>query len=686
MRRGLLRAAAAGALAMAVVPARAQAVSTADGAVPLRLRYGGDAAYGSIESLDAQGRPQGFQVDVMRELARGLGIEIEITLRPWAATEQAFRRGEVDVVAMIDTASRREWALFTHGHAAPALAMYHLKERPEPQGLAALAGLRVAVLSGEAMRATLSGALAGVPARYQPHADAAAAIAAVQQGQADVALLPRAYGDAVLDKGAAPEVITGRQGLRLQSYALAVAPGRQALRDRLQQGLDDLERSGRLEALRARWLVSREELAERREHESRSARQQAVTWALAAASGGALLVMAGLLRQRSRRIASERQRRHDAEELLERAFTHNPEPMLVVERGSAVIADANIALSRLLGVETGELIGQSLRDLRQHLDAQALQALAVPLQQDGGFEALPLALHTRGGAQRHCLVTASALSIGGATQVFCVLRDITEQLAADAELRLAYDGVVAELERARHQADEAMKARGQAEHLLQEFTRSVAHDLRAPVRAVQGFSGLLADRLKAGHLQEALTYSEHIARAAQRMNAMIGGLARLAQVARQPLQRMRVDMQAAAAETWALLVAAKGSPAVDFRLDPLPPVEADAALVLQVWQNLLENAWKYSAGVAAPKVRVDSHVERGRTWYRVTDNGAGFDMARAGQLFQPFQRMHTGREFEGTGVGLSVVRRIMEHHGGEVRLRSAPGVGTVAEFSFDPAA
>ena len=107
-------------------------------------------------------------------------------------------------------------------------------------------------------------------------------------------------------------------------------------------------------------------------------------------------------------------------------------------------------------------------------------------------------------------------------------------------------------------------------------------------------------------------------------------------------------------------------------------------LVAQVWQNLLHNAWKYSARADVARIRVDSFDdERGR-WYRVTDNGAGFDMRRARGLFQPFRRMHPSSQFEGSGVGLSLVQRIVQHHGGEVRLRSQEGVGTVAEFTLDP--
>ena len=166
---------------------------------------------------------------------------------------------------------------------------------------------------------------------------------------------------------------------------------------------------------------------------------------------------------------------------------------------------------------------------------------------------------------------------------------------------------------------------------------------------------------------------------------MVDALGQLAQVDQLPLQRQPLDMVRLAEETWVLLQPLFVDRRVEFHVDALPPAQGDPALVAQVWQNLLGNAAKYSAGRDPARVGVSSHQDARGTWYRVADNGAGFDMAAAGELFTPFRRLHDGSQFEGTGIGLSLVRRIVDHHGGDVRLRSAPGVGTVAEFTLDPA-
>ncbi len=681
-KRSFLLGAAAGALAAALPAASAAQV----------LRYGGDADFPPFESLDADGRPRGFQIDLLAALGPLIGAEFEIRLRPWDQTEQAFRDGQVDVVAMVDTAERRAWALFSRGHATPALGLYRLHDRPELPSLGALAGLRIAVPDGAPMQETRRTWLANLQATLLPMPGPEQALAALAQGLADVALVPLAYGDRLLASGRWPGVVRSRHPLDLQTYALAVAPGRTALQTQLQQGLDQLEADGRLEQLRLRWLGSHSGQAERDRLARGLDAQRNRTWMAVAAGGSAALLLGAGLWWRGRHLAAERQARRAAEaalaeagQLLTRSFAQHPDPMLLVEQDSGTVRDANAALLALVGLPAARLIGQPLAALSTLVDDGVLPALVQGFGAQGRLDAVPLRLRRADGALRDTLLSADPLPVGGRLQVFCLLRDITEQLAHDASLRAGYDALAAELQQARADLQSAQAGQAQAEGRLHEFTRAVSHDLKTPLNAVQGFAGLLQKRLEAGHVQEAMQHAQRIEFAARRMAAMIDGLTRLAQVGRVPLQRQPLDMLRLVDETWALLQPALAGRPVVFRVDPLPPAEGDPDLVAQVWQNLLGNAAKYSAERQPARVAVSSHRDARGLWYRVTDNGAGFDMAQAGRLFMPFQRLHEGSRFAGSGVGLSLVRRIVEHHGGEVRLRSAPGVGTVAEFTLDPA-
>jgi ABC-type amino acid transport substrate-binding protein len=260
-----------------------------------RIRYGGDAAFAPFESLDVNGRPAGFQIDLLADLGRVLNIEFEVSLKPWQQTEQAFRDGNLDVISMVDTESRRDWALFARGHATPALAVYRPAAKLEAQGPHDLQGQRVAVLEGEAMRGTLSTWLAGLHGPFLRFPNAAQALAALHQGQADVALLPRAHAEPLLVAGQAPGIVGSHLNLALQTYALAVSPGQQALLARLQAGLDRLEANGQLEALRTRWLGSHREGADKRQAQPGWAGQPTWAWgdgAVSATGPGSLAAAA----------------------------------------------------------------------------------------------------------------------------------------------------------------------------------------------------------------------------------------------------------------------------------------------------------------------------------------------------------------------------------------------------------
>lgn len=676
----------------------ASAPSSAVEHLPAPIRYGGDVTFPPFESLDDQGRPAGFQIELMQAIGRRLGAEVQVRLAPWPRTEAAFRDGALDVIAMVDTAERRGWARFARSHATPVFAIYRRPGEPEPPVLAALAGRRVAVLAGPAMRDTLQAWLRPVQADWRPWPDTGQALQAVAEGRADLALLPRAYADGVLAGSPARRaVVAGSQDFHLQAYALAVAPGRDALAAQLQAALDAMEQDGELETLRLRWLGSHRAQAEQQRLQQGLQSARTRGWAIGGASVLGLSLLGVLLWRRSRRVAAEQALRLRAEAELQRAelllaasFTRNPGPMLVVASDGGLVLDANEAVLALLDVADADLIGQPLALLDRHLDRGTLARVAATLEAAGQLHAAPLQLRRRDGEVRNCLLGVTPLQVDGATQLLCMLRDITETLDRDAALRRDFDALrqalQADAHAERQRADSATEGRSQAEQALRDFTRAVSHDLRTPLNAVHGFAGLLRLHLQAGHIPQAIAASAQIEAAALRMTSMIGALTRLAQVDRQPLQRNAVDMAAIARDTWALLQAAHPDRRVDGRIDTLPAAHADADLVAQVWQNLLDNAWKYSRDVADARVRVDSHVDGGRTWYRVADNGAGFDSAKAQRLFMPFQRFHGTARFAGTGIGLSLVRRIVEHHGGEVRLRSAEGVGTVVEFCLEPPA
>jgi len=215
---------------------------------------------------------------------------------------------------------------------------------------------------------------------------------------------------------------------------------------------------------------------------------------------------------------------------------------------------------------------------------------------------------------------------------------------------------------------------------LEAFTRSASHDLRSPVNVVLGFSTLLVNELGPRISAHQRAWLGHIEQSAERMSQLIDALMRLSRVGRQVLDLKLVDMAALVREVADELRQAEPQRHLALNIGDLPPATADAALLRQLFINLLSNAFKFTRNVAQAVIEAGCEVREGEHVYFVRDNGPGFDMARAQNIFDAFQRLHRPNEFEGSGVGLSIVQRIVLRHGGRIWAQAAPGQG--ATFSF----
>ncbi len=215
---------------------------------------------------------------------------------------------------------------------------------------------------------------------------------------------------------------------------------------------------------------------------------------------------------------------------------------------------------------------------------------------------------------------------------------------------------------------------------LEAFAYSISHDLRAPLRAIDGFAQMLQEDHAPRLDEEARRLIGVIRERSQAMDQLIVGLLAFSRAGRQPLDSLPIDMFALATAAVAEMRASYCGPDPLIDIGALPACAGDPTVIRQVWCNLIGNALKYSARRSQPHIRISGHVAGAEAIYEVQDNGAGFDMQYAGKLFGVFQRLHRADEFAGTGVGLAIVQRIVTRHGGRIWAEGAVDAG--ARFCF----
>jgi len=252
-----------------------------------------------------------------------------------------------------------------------------------------------------------------------------------------------------------------------------------------------------------------------------------------------------------------------------------------------------------------------------------------------------------------------------------ISRDITERKRAEAELLR----VSAELER-------RVRELAAANRELEAFSYSASHDLRTPLRAMDGFSRALLEDYGAELDDDGRRMLGRVRAGSQRMGRLIDEMLELSRITRQELRHTPVDLSASVREILGELEAADPEREVEWVVEDGLVVEGDPEMLRGALTNLLDNAWKFTEGSGSPRIEFDvERVDGGRSFV-VRDNGAGFDMAYAEKLFRPFERLHREDEYTGTGIGLATVQRIVRRHAGEIWAEGEVGRGAAFHFSL----
>jgi light-regulated signal transduction histidine kinase (bacteriophytochrome) len=272
-------------------------------------------------------------------------------------------------------------------------------------------------------------------------------------------------------------------------------------------------------------------------------------------------------------------------------------------------------------------------------------------------------------------VLLTRILLQGKPLLYVVWRDITDRKLAEAEVRKLNE----ELEqRVRERTAELTAANKE----LEAFSYSVSHDLVAPLRAIDGFSRMIEEDY--GPLVDARGkgYIERIRSGTQRMQQLIDDMLTLSQVTRNEMKREAVSLSDMAGKILGELKQQQPRRNVATHIAANMRVHGDPNLLRMMLDNLLRNAWKFTSRLPQAVIEVGVLRKDGKSVYFVKDNGAGFDMKYADKLFGPFQRMHRVQEFEGTGIGLAIVHRIIQRHGGRIWAEAVPGQGATFYFTL----
>lgn len=341
--------------------------------------------------------------------------------------------------------------------------------------------------------------------------------------------------------------------------------------------------------------------------------------------------------------------------------------------GDGLLVEANDAFLRMLGYDRsaiGRLRGEEWVTVEPwDVIRKRMQALIA----SGNTRVFETRYTRADGTPVDVELSACGIEIEGRPFVYASSRDITERKLQQRQLTDLNANLEAHVKR---RTDEL----AQAIHELEAFSYSVSHDLRAPLRALDGFARIVADKETSRLSPEGRQMLERIHANARKMGALIDDILQFARVGRREMELVTVDMTALARGVTNDLKAEYPSARVE--IEKLPPVRGDASMLRQVWVNLIGNALKFSSKVEAPLIAVGSAPWNGQIAYFVRDNGAGFDMVHSAKLFQVFHRCHSEKEFPGTGAGLAIVKRIVERHAGRIWAESQLDAGAVFHFTL----
>jgi PAS domain S-box-containing protein len=367
----------------------------------------------------------------------------------------------------------------------------------------------------------------------------------------------------------------------------------------------------------------------------------------------------------------------ETNEYLTNLFNHANAPIIVWDT-SMFITQFNHAFEHLSGYCTEEVIGKKIDILFSKETIESSLDLIERAISGERWETVEIEIQRKDGETRFLLCnTANILEKDNKTVVATIAQgnDITERKHGEEEIQRLIAGLEQRVAERTAQLQAVNKE-------LETFSYSVSHDLKAPLRAIDGFTGILIEEYKNKIDAEGQRICDVIKSSAVQMNRLIEDLMVFSHLNRTELHMSTIDMKTMANSIYYEYSLPEKRENISFTVRDIPGAFGDSSLIKQVWSNLILNAIKFSSKKDHPEIIIDYEAGKDEIIYSVSDNGSGFDMQYADKLFCVFQRLHDSTDFEGTGIGLAIVNRIISRHGGRVWAAGEPDKGAIFYFSL----